>query len=94
MSNRTYHASEYKDAYIRFGLVAYVHKLDTHANWSAQFHSSRDDGGPGTSAWLFRNYHCDADILHEFIKRGLVISAEKKVTDTFSTDMEGTRRDA
>lgn len=78
---RTHHATGYLDDQIAFWLVAYVHKLDTHATWSAKWHSRRDDGGPETSDWLFRNYNCSAEVLHAFIQRGLVIRSEKAVTE-------------
>lgn len=81
MSPHPYHLSQYKDHHIAFWLVAHVHKLDTHATWSAKFHTRRDDGGSENSDWLFRNYSCDASVLHEFVRRGLVISAEKTVTE-------------
>lgn len=81
MSPHPYHLSRHKDHHIAFWLVAHVHKLDTHATWSAKFHTRRDDGGSENSDWLFRNYSCDAAVLHEFVRRGLVISAEKAVTE-------------
>jgi hypothetical protein len=32
------------------------------------------------SAWLFREYFCSSEVLHEFVKRGLVSRVEKQVT--------------
>lgn len=79
--NRAYHLSQYKDSHIAFWLVAYVHKLDTHATWSAKFHTKRDDGGPQSSDWLFYEYTCDISVLQEFIKRGIVNATEKAVKE-------------
>ena len=76
-----HHFSGHQDDRIAFWIVAHVHKLDTHTNWSARWHSRRDDGGPENSDWLFRNYRCDASILREFIRRGIVTHIEKAVTE-------------
>lgn len=68
----SHHYTAHLDDQIAFWIVAHVHKLDTHANWSAEWHSRRDSGGPVSSGWLFRNYKCDASILREFKSCGLV----------------------
>ena len=76
-----HHFSGHQNEHIAFWLVAHVHKLDTHVKWSARWHARRDDAGPESSDWLFRDYMCDAMVLHEFIRRGLVTSIEKDVTE-------------
>lgn len=59
------HSTAHLDNQLAFWIVAHVHKLDTHAKWSAEWHSRRDSGGPVSSGWLFRNYECDTAILRE-----------------------------
>lgn len=70
-----HHHTAHLDDQISFWIVAHVHKLDTHAKWSAEWHSSRD-GDPAIirSGWLFRDYTCDVSVLREFVRRGIVNS--------------------
>jgi len=75
------HYTAHLDNQLAFWIVAHVHKLDTHANWSAEWHHSRDSGGPVNSGWLFRNYKCDASILREFKSRGLVARCVSAATE-------------
>ena len=80
------HYTAHLDDQVAFWIVAHVHKLDTHANWSAEWHSRRDSGGPESSGWLFRNYRCDAEILREFKSRGLVSSCLNSATENIFED--------
>lgn len=75
------------DDHIGFWIVAHIHKLDSHANWSAEWYSRREDTGQITTGWLFRNYQCDANILREFVSRGLVTSCVKAVTEHVFDDL-------
>lgn len=81
-----HHYTQHLDDEVAFWIVAHVHKLDTHANWSAEWHSRRDSGGPVSSGWLFRNYGCDASILQEFVSRGIVTKCVNAVTEHIFED--------
>lgn len=76
-----HHYTAHLDDEIAFWIVAHVHKLDTHANWSAEWHSRRSDTGEINSGWLFRNYECNVDVLREFISRGIVTQCLNAVTE-------------
>ena len=82
-----HHHTEHLDDEIGFWIIAHVHKLDSHANWSAEWHSRRSDTGEINSGWLFRNYECDANILREFISRGIVTRCENAVTEHIFEDL-------
>ncbi len=82
-----HHQTTHLDDEIGFWIVAHVHKLDSHANWSAQWHSRRRDTGEVSTGWVFRNYECDADILREFIARGIVTKCVNAVTEHVFDDL-------
>lgn len=82
-----HHHTEHLNDEIGFWIIAHVHKLDSHANWSAEWHSRRSDTGEINSGWLFRNYECDANILREFISRGIVTRCENAVTEHIFEDL-------
>jgi hypothetical protein len=70
-----HHNTLHLDDEVAFWIVAHVHKLDTHARWSAEWHSRRDGATDKSSGWLFRDYECSAEVLREFVNRGLVTSS-------------------
>ncbi len=78
MSPGAYYSSEHLDDSVAFWLIAYLKQLDSHAIWSAKAFTRRDDEEGETSRWLFRDYLCSSVVLHEFVKRGLVIHIEKQ----------------
>lgn len=71
--------SKYKDSHLAFWLEAIIHQLDTHVLWSAKIFTRSDKTNAISSRFLFTNYFCDAKVLHEFIKRGLVTKIRKGV---------------
>jgi hypothetical protein len=81
-----HHYTQHLDDQIAFWIVAHVHKLDTHASWSAEWHCRRDSGGPESSGWLFQNYDCAASILQEFVSRGLVTRCVNAATEHIFED--------
>jgi hypothetical protein len=82
-----HHYTAHLDDEIAFWIVAHVHKLDTHANWSAEWHSRRSDSGEVRSGWLFRNYECSTDVLREFVSRGIVTSCLNAATGHVIDDL-------
>lgn len=81
-----HHYTAHLDDHIAFWIVAHVHKLDTHAEWSAEWHSRRDDGSTINSGWLFRNYSCSVSILREFVRRGIVVDCVAAAPEHVSED--------
>jgi len=79
MTYRKYYSSEHKDDSIAFWLKAYIHRLNTHVLWSSKVYTRSDKGEEISSRWFFKDYFCDAEVLHEFVKRGLVVSVKKEV---------------
>lgn len=79
MPYRKHYPSEHKDDSIAFWLEAFIHQLDTHVLWSAKVCTRSDKGKEVVTRWFFEDYFCDAEVLHEFIKRGLVVSVKKEV---------------
>ncbi|WP_169315568.1 hypothetical protein [Thiocystis violascens] len=60
-------------------LEAHIHQLDSHVLWSAKLNTRVENNDEIRSKWLFNNYFCDSEILHEFIKRGIVANVTKDV---------------
>jgi len=79
MTHSKYYSSEHKDASITFWLKAYIHQLDTHVLWSSKVYTGSDKGEEVSSRWFFKDYFCDVEVLHELVKRGLVVFVEKEV---------------
>lgn len=82
-----HHYTAHQDDKISFWVVAHVHKLDTHADWSAEWFYRRDDGSSINSGWIFRNYKCDARVLREFVRRGIVSQLENAVVEHVSENL-------
>lgn len=71
-------------------LKADVHRLDTHAYWSAHLCERREHKRDVACTSLFQDYLCDAEVFLDWIKRGVVAEARQfpkdRGTDFFAEE--------
>jgi hypothetical protein len=72
MGERTTYLSQYVAQHVATWLEAQVHRLDTHAYWSAELCERSDRDRVVHRSAFFENYCCDGDMLRDWIKRRVV----------------------